>query len=85
MIIISYVSFYKKLYQSCLRLRIVACKRNLLLVKHFHIKQQFRKKNRLIKKESHYPFCNGNEHNGFTSMRGNETVNLPILVFHTKL
>jgi hypothetical protein len=57
--------------------------KKMLLVKHFHIKQQFRK-NRCHKKESHYPFRNGNKHNRFISMRGNETVNLPILIFCTR-
>jgi hypothetical protein len=72
-----HVSFYKKNF-------IIACKRKLLLVKHFHIKQK-KIKNRCNKKESYHPLCMGNEQNGFTSVHDNGTMNLHVPVLCTGL
>jgi hypothetical protein len=72
-----HVSFYKKNF-------IIACKRKLLLVKHFHIKQK-KIKNRCNKKESYHPFCIRNERNGSTSVRINLIMKLHVPVLCTKL
>jgi hypothetical protein len=54
---VSHMSFYKKkknFISLGSRSRVVACKRKLLLVKYFHIKQQYKKID-IIKKESYHP------------------------------
>jgi len=58
--------------------------KKLLLIKHFHVKQHF-KKNWYNKKESYHPLCMQTKHNGPAGVHGNGTVNLLILVLYIGL
>jgi hypothetical protein len=66
------------------RPKTLVCKRKVLLVKHFHIKIQF-KKNICNKTKSYHLLRMWNKQNEPASVRGNWTTNLSVLVVRTWL
>jgi hypothetical protein len=78
-----WVSTKKKLHWSWIATRTIDYKMMLLLIKYFHIKQQF-KKNICNKTKYYRIFCMQNEQNGSVNMCGNWIINLLISIIHTR-
>jgi len=77
-VITSPMCFNKTFHRVCSRPRIIAYKIKMLSVKYIYKSHLIN--NGYNKKKSYYLLCMRDEHNGATSMHGNRTMNMSVLI-----